>query len=67
LLSEVLSEFIPNKVLQSSTMVNDWPLMQNKDFLEQSKIYLCRNYSCKQPVETLSDLQHMLRSPDNLI
>jgi len=67
LLSEVLSEFIPNKVLQSSTMVNDWPLMQNKDFLEQSKIYLCRNYSCKQPVETLSDLQHMLKSPDNLI
>ncbi|MGF7231610.1 thioredoxin domain-containing protein [Arachidicoccus sp.] len=55
-------EFIPNKILQFSEKENtDYPLISNKNILVgKTLFYLCKDYSCKQPVETLEDFLQLL-------
>lgn len=58
LLMDVNSLFIPNKVIQSTNnMDNDFPLLKGKlTGLSGRSIYLCRDYSCKNPVNNVEDL-----------
>lgn len=57
----VLSEFIPNKIFLSSTKKNHMYLFGGKRFLSSSFVYLCRNYQCFAPFETLSELLTVLK------
>lgn len=50
----VNQHFIPNKVLQSATAEKKlFPLLSFKPIYEKNTFYLCKNYSCKTPFETI--------------
>lgn len=54
---QVLGEFIPNKVLMFSEQDDSrYPLLKNKFSSDQTLIYLCKDYSCKQPVRAVEEL-----------
>ncbi|MBC6490959.1 thioredoxin domain-containing protein [Flavihumibacter stibioxidans] len=55
--TEILANFIPFKVLQSATSENNaYPLLRNKPSAPESLIYVCQNYSCRQPVASVEAL-----------
>lgn len=60
LLIEVLSLFLPNKILQSSLKSIDMPLFIGKEFDYQPLIYFCRNSSCLPPVKTTTELSFLI-------
>jgi len=63
---ELNTHFIPNKVLQCTDNPpgqNKYPLLAQKDISNKPLIYLCRNYTCQQPVEILSIIKQI---DDNL-
>jgi len=39
-----------------------YPLLEGRILQKRAKIYLCRNYSCEKPVETLEELLQMIDS-----
>ncbi|MDB5247363.1 MAG: thioredoxin protein [Segetibacter sp.] len=62
ILPEVLKEYIPNKVLQAAEVeTEDFPLLQGKDFGNEPRIYVCKDYSCQKPVKNLQELKSMLK------
>ncbi len=61
-LNEVLHEYIPNKVLQSTVSVSDMPLLTQKTHCQISSIYLCRNFECQEPVYSVEALKKLLNS-----
>jgi uncharacterized protein YyaL (SSP411 family) len=58
LLSEINKLFIPNKIIQTAVAPSEeFPLLKGKLISgNKNLIYLCRDYSCKQPVETVEEL-----------
>lgn len=58
----LLSEFIPNKIVQVSQKENkDYPLLREKSVAkEETLIFLCKDYACRKPVNSISDLQKLL-------
>ena len=57
-LKEILQQYIPLKVIQSSiTEDNFWPLLQGKTFSYQTYIYLCERYKCLNPVENVEEFK----------
>lgn len=63
LLSEVLHLYLPNKVLQASNIPSEMPLLHKKGNFEKNAIYLCRNFECREPVNTVDELIIQLDSP----
>ena len=62
LLEIILSEYLPDKVLQvSSVENNDFPLLKGKELGEETLIYYCNNYSCMQPVKSVKELKMLLK------
>ena len=60
-LHEILREYIPNKVVMSFQGGNSsFALLNGKAGSEPPYIYLCRNYSCKQPVQTATAIVELL-------
>lgn len=52
---EILANFIPFKVLQSSTRENDaYPLLRQKPPAPDTLIYLCQRYNCLRPEATVA-------------
>jgi uncharacterized protein len=61
ILLEILREYIPNKVVMSfQGGSSSFALLNGKTASELPLIYLCRNYSCKQPVQTTSAIVELL-------
>lgn len=60
---QVLSEFVPNKVLMYSDKEdNGYPLLSNKNIpSDKTLVYLCKDYSCRQPVETVEELLQQMK------
>ena len=58
LLKELLNEYIPHRVLQSAEGANDlFPLLKGKTAAtDETLIYLCTDYACRQPVKTVKEL-----------
>jgi uncharacterized protein YyaL (SSP411 family) len=48
-LEKILSQFLPNKVLQSSTKEENFPLLLKRSYEKHPTTYLCRNYHCEKP------------------
>ena len=61
LTKDLLKLYIPNKVLQWGNDGYDLPLFRSKPSTGQGLIYLCKDYSCRQPVSTIDDLKLQLR------
>jgi uncharacterized protein YyaL (SSP411 family) len=60
---EVLREYIPCKVLQYAAIENErFPLLFGKNSIERTTLFLCRNYSCKNPVYNASELIQLIES-----
>lgn len=59
--TQVLQLFIPNRVLQFSAVPKDYPLLRNKSFENQPLIYLCEDYSCRAPVNSVENLKNLLK------
>ncbi len=61
--NEILRKYCPNKVLQSQQKANDdFPLLDGRwDENGQTKIYLCKDYKCSLPVETVDGLWALLK------
>jgi uncharacterized protein len=54
---QVLKEFIPNRVLMSSSMpVSRYPLLAGKGVSPRVSIYLCSSYTCRAPVFSAKEL-----------
>jgi uncharacterized protein YyaL (SSP411 family) len=52
--AEISRMYLPYKVMMSSGKGDDsYPLLRGKGEEGKTLIYLCQNYSCKQPVETI--------------
>ena len=67
---EFLEKAIPNRVFQISSVshqissVNhpELPILRNKPVVGQSQFFLCRDYSCQQPVKEVSDLIRLIKN-----
>jgi hypothetical protein len=67
---EFLEKTIPNRVFQISSVshqissVNhpELPILRNKPVVGQSQFFLCRDYSCQQPVKEVSELIRLLKN-----
>jgi uncharacterized protein YyaL (SSP411 family) len=58
---EFLRKFIPNRILQSATVVNNtFPLLLNKPVSNTPLMFLCKNYACQQPVTELDEFVRLL-------
>jgi uncharacterized protein YyaL (SSP411 family) len=56
----VQKRFLPNKVLAASRQnENGNPLLAGKLGAEDALIYVCRNYACQKPVQTLEDFDQV--------
>jgi uncharacterized protein YyaL (SSP411 family) len=61
ILKEILAEYVPNKVIMSTEVsTDDFVLLSGKKGGNQPLIYLCRNYTCKQPVQTTNAIVELL-------
>ena len=55
--------FFPFKIMASSASGLDIPLMQGKKMLdEKPTAYICKNYTCKEPINNGNDLKIALAS-----
>ena len=58
----LLQQYLPDKLLQSAPVASDeFPLLAGKDPGPATLIYLCKNYACKAPVNTVEELLLQLR------
>ena len=62
LLRKVVNEYIPLKIIQASAKEDeDWPLLREKIIpSNQTKIYICENYSCLKPAESFEEFKDQL-------
>ncbi len=61
ILKEILKKYIPVKIVQSSMLGNNyWPLLRHKNFSEKTCIYLCENYNCFNPAETIEEFINLI-------
>jgi len=60
---EILAEYTPLKLLQSAAnQTDEWPLLRGKPVNERkTMIFVCQNYQCQQPVETLDQFRNLIR------
>ena len=55
--NQVLMEYIPGKILQAGNRENSkFPMLTGKSHGDETLIYLCRQYSCKAPVNNVEKL-----------
>jgi uncharacterized protein YyaL (SSP411 family) len=63
---EVLAEYIPGRVLMVSSEANEaFPMLSQKQPLVHPSIYLCRNYTCANPVFSAKALMSLINNPEN--
>ena len=59
--SEILKAFIPNKVFQWAAKPDESkPLLKGKPASTRTVYYLCRDYSCKKPVDNSEELLQLV-------
>ena len=51
------SAFLPNSILMGAASADsDFPLLTNRGRTDKTFIYLCEQYACRRPVETVAEL-----------
>ncbi len=62
ILIQVLKEYIPHKVIMSANEgSNSFPLLSGKGKNGETALYLCRDYTCENPVSSISALIDLIR------
>ena len=62
ILTQVLKEYIPHKIIMSgSDGSNSFPLLSGKEKNKEAALYLCRDYTCENPVPSISALIDLIR------
>ena len=58
-----LAHFVPNRIFQlTSENQADFPLLRNKPVSGKPQFFLCRDYSCQQPVTELNEFIRLVES-----
>ncbi|MGE5108221.1 MAG: thioredoxin domain-containing protein [Sphingobacteriales bacterium] len=53
----LIRHYQPNKIVQTSLIENpDFPLLRGRGAVSETLLYLCKNYTCHQPVSTVNSL-----------
>ncbi len=61
ILKEVLAEYIPHRVIMTTKKEESgYPLLANKQVLAKASIFLCRNYTCLNPVFSAKELMLLI-------
>jgi uncharacterized protein YyaL (SSP411 family) len=59
--NDFLRTFIPFRIFQSSTLETKYfPLLAGKKISDQSLLFLCKDYTCQQPVNEMNALNRLL-------
>jgi uncharacterized protein YyaL (SSP411 family) len=61
-LKRVLALYLPHSILMAAPKENDFALLKGKTFNGRTLIYLCRNYSCQQPVDSIDEFEKRISS-----
>ena len=62
ILTQVLKEYIPHKIIMSATDgSNSFPLLSGKEKNKEAFLYLCRDYTCENPVSSINALIDLIR------
>jgi uncharacterized protein YyaL (SSP411 family) len=62
-LKEVLHLYLPFKVVMASGDENpDFPVLRGRNAGNETRIFLCRDYACQQPVATLAAFKNLILS-----
>lgn len=65
ILNQIIKEYIPHKIIMAATEgSNSFPLLSGKEKHSKIALYLCRNYTCENPVSTVSALIDLIRSKE---
>jgi uncharacterized protein YyaL (SSP411 family) len=64
--TDLLSLYIPHRVLMASKIADSpFPLLVKKSISNKTTIYLCRTYTCLNPVFSANDLIMLINRPQN--
>ena len=62
ILPQILKEYIPHKIIMAKTAgSNSFPLLSGKKKNDETTLYLCRNYTCENPVSSVAELMALIR------
>jgi len=54
--------YLPGKIIQSEEGISsNFPLLKNRTIDGISKIYICKNYECKNPVESIEAFENLIK------
>ena len=60
---EFLAKWIPNRVFQlTSATPLEFPILRNKPVQGPSRLFVCRDYACQQPVKEVSELMGLIKN-----
>jgi uncharacterized protein len=63
LANQVNQEFLPQKALMASNEPStDFPLLDGKSQGNDTLVYLCQNYACQQPVDTIDSFRLLVQA-----
>lgn len=61
-LQKLLNVYISHKLVQAAKIpLPGYPLLSNKPETNETRIYLCENYACRKPVNTLPEFVSLLQ------
>ena len=61
-LQKILGIYISHKLVQAAPIPNSgYPLLGNKPEISENRIYLCENYVCNYPVNTIQEFVSLLQ------
>jgi uncharacterized protein YyaL (SSP411 family) len=64
--TELFNQYLPHRVLMASGVENQqFPLLANKVFTEKPVIYLCKDFVCQQPVDTIAHFMLLINRTGN--
>ena len=62
ILTQVLKEYVPHKIIMAATHgSNSFPLLSGKEKNKEVALYLCRDYTCENPVSSINELIDLIR------
>lgn len=60
---ELLAQFIPQRVIMASSIENDrFPLLAKKAITIPASVYICKNFSCLDPVTSMAEVMSQIRA-----
>lgn len=62
IVADVLKIYLPGKIFHSAVVQGDLPLLTDKMYGAEPLIYLCKNYSCSPPVNSITELESLLKA-----